>query len=87
MGAGTGLNLELYPDAVTDLILAEPDPHMIKQLRKRVAELGIAARASSRPGPNSCPFEDDSFDTAVVDPGPLHGPRPRGGAAPRPRGY
>ncbi|HXS48255.1 MAG TPA: hypothetical protein VN756_12435, partial [Solirubrobacterales bacterium] len=26
LGAGTGANLELYPDAVTDLVLAEPDP-------------------------------------------------------------
>ena len=26
LGAGTGANLELYPDAVDELVLAEPDP-------------------------------------------------------------
>ncbi|HEY3492909.1 MAG TPA: hypothetical protein VGK43_08145, partial [Solirubrobacterales bacterium] len=31
VGAGTGLNLELYPLGVSDLTLSEPDPHMVKQ--------------------------------------------------------
>ena len=33
LGAGTGANLGLYPEAVTELVLAEPDPHMLKRLR------------------------------------------------------
>lgn len=64
IGSGTGANLELYPDAVTELVLAEPDPHMLKQLRSKVGE---------RRGPievveasaESLPFADSSFDTAA----------------------
>jgi SAM-dependent methyltransferase len=65
LGAGTGLNLELYPLDVTDLTLTEPDPHMVKQLRKRVVELGSSAQVVEAPG-EKLPFEDDSFDTVVV---------------------
>jgi len=65
LGAGTGLNLELYPPSVADLTLTEPDPHMIKQLRNRVAELGSAAEVVEAPG-EMLPFEADSFDTVVV---------------------
>ncbi len=65
VGAGTGLNLDLYPLDVSDLTLVEPDPHMVKQLRKRVAELGSAAHVVQAPG-EKLPFEDDSFDSVVV---------------------
>ncbi len=65
LGAGTGLNLELYPPDITDLTLTEPDPHMVKQLRKRVDETGGAAQVVEAPG-EKLPFEDDSFDTVVV---------------------
>ena len=35
LGAGTGLNLELYPrEGLDSLTLTEPDPHMFKQLRE-----------------------------------------------------
>ena len=37
IGAGTGLNLPLWPQAVESLALTEPDSHMAAQLRKRVA--------------------------------------------------
>ncbi|HXQ89875.1 MAG TPA: class I SAM-dependent methyltransferase [Solirubrobacterales bacterium] len=65
LGAGTGLNLELYPLDVSDLTLVEPDPHMVKQLRKRVDALGHSARVVEAPG-ERLPFEDGSFDTVVV---------------------
>jgi ubiquinone/menaquinone biosynthesis C-methylase UbiE len=65
LGAGTGLNLELYPLDVSDLTLVEPDPHMVKQLRKRVSGLGSAARVVEAPG-EKLPFEDGSFDTVIV---------------------
>jgi len=65
LGAGTGLNLELYPQDVTDLTLVEPDPHMVKQLRNRVADLGSAAQVVEAPG-EQLPFEDESFDTVIV---------------------
>ncbi|HEX5990010.1 MAG TPA: class I SAM-dependent methyltransferase [Solirubrobacterales bacterium] len=65
LGAGTGLNLGLYPPTVSDLVLVEPDPHMVKQLRKRVHELQHTAQVVEAPG-EELPFEDDSFDTVVV---------------------
>jgi ubiquinone/menaquinone biosynthesis C-methylase UbiE len=60
IGAGTGANLALYPEAVSELVLAEPDPHMLRQLREK----GMAAEAVEAPA-EALPFPDDSFDTAV----------------------
>jgi ubiquinone/menaquinone biosynthesis C-methylase UbiE len=64
LGAGTGLNLELYPSSL-DLTLTEPDPHMTKQLRKRVGESDRRAEVVEAPA-EKLPFDDGSFDTAVV---------------------
>jgi ubiquinone/menaquinone biosynthesis C-methylase UbiE len=65
LGAGTGLNLDLYPDAVTELTLTEPDPHMIKQLRARVADSDREPTIAET-GAERLSFPDDSFDTAVA---------------------
>jgi ubiquinone/menaquinone biosynthesis C-methylase UbiE len=64
LGAGTGANLGLYPEAVTDLILAEPDPHMLKQLRTKVGEEEAGVEVVEAPA-EDLPFADSSFDTAV----------------------
>lgn len=64
LGAGTGANLGLYPEAVTDLVLAEPDPHMLKQLSAKVGEAGVDAEVIQAPAEH-LPFADGSFDTAV----------------------
>jgi ubiquinone/menaquinone biosynthesis C-methylase UbiE len=64
LGAGTGANLALYPDAVTELVLAEPDPHMSRQLREKLAQSGRAAELIEAPA-EKLPFDDSSFDTAV----------------------
>jgi ubiquinone/menaquinone biosynthesis C-methylase UbiE len=63
LGAGTGVNLDLYPEAVSELVMVEPDPHMIKQLRSKAAGRGGVEilEASAQ----ALPFADDSFDTAV----------------------
>lgn len=66
LGSGTGLNLELYPrEGLECLTLTEPDPHMIKQLRNRVEEIGCAADVVET-GAEALPFGDDSYDTVVV---------------------
>lgn len=66
LGAGTGLNLELYPHEGLDrLTVTEPDPHMFKQLRQRAARV-CAGADLVQAGAEDLPFEDDSFDTAVV---------------------
>lgn len=64
IGAGTGANLGLYPAAVAELVLAEPDPHMTKRLRRRLAEEGSSAELVEAPA-ERLPFEEASFDTAV----------------------
>jgi len=66
LGAGTGLNLELYPhEGLDSLTVTEPDPHMYKQLRERAAKVCAGAELVQA-GAEQLPFEDDSFDTAVV---------------------
>jgi ubiquinone/menaquinone biosynthesis C-methylase UbiE len=62
VGAGTGANLDLYPQSVTDLVLAEPDPHMLKKLRPKAA--GAGAEVVAAPA-ERLPFEDSSVDTVT----------------------
>ena len=64
LGAGTGINLDLYPDAVAELVLVEPDPHMAKRMRERLSRSSRQATIVEAPA-ERLPFEDDSFDTAV----------------------
>ena len=64
LGSGTGLNLVHYPEAVEELVLTEPDPHMARRLRARAASLPRAPQVVEAPA-ERLPFEDDSFDTAV----------------------
>jgi ubiquinone/menaquinone biosynthesis C-methylase UbiE len=67
IGAGTGLNLPRYTSAVTELVLAEPDPHMAKWLRERLERDGTAAAEARviEAGAEDLPFDDGSFDTVV----------------------
>ena len=64
LGAGTGANLDLYPDSVQEVVALEPDPHMAKRLRDTVAESSHTASVSEAPA-ERLPFDDSSFDTAV----------------------
>lgn len=65
IGAGTGVNLGLYPDSVTELVLTEPDGHMRGQLRKKLAASGRRAELLEAGG-ERLPFLDASFDTVVA---------------------
>jgi len=65
IGAGTGVNLELYPDTVAELVLVEPGPHMARQLGEKLAATGREAEIAAAPA-EALPFPDDSFDTAVA---------------------
>jgi len=64
IGAGTGANLGLFPDGLDQIVMAEPDPHMTKRLRNKLAEAGAGVELVEA-GAESLPFDDDSFDTAV----------------------
>ncbi|MBW8059426.1 MAG: class I SAM-dependent methyltransferase [Solirubrobacterales bacterium] len=64
LGAGTGANVGLFPPAVTELVLAEPDRHMIKRLRSKIGAVGMDVEAVEASA-EDLPFEGSSFDTAV----------------------
>jgi ubiquinone/menaquinone biosynthesis C-methylase UbiE len=57
IGAGTGLNLPHYP-AGADVCVTEPDPEMVKRLRRHAEAVAAPAEA--------LPFPGDSFDTVVA---------------------
>src|ERR1700704_6267203 len=58
IGSGTGANLPLYEPQVAELVLAEPDPHMQKSLRRRLAEEGrVGVELVGAPAEN-LPFAD-----------------------------
>lgn len=65
IGAGTGVNLDHYPESVTELVMVEPDPHMAKRLRAKAAAAGSSARVVEAPA-ERLPFEDAEFDAAVA---------------------
>jgi ubiquinone/menaquinone biosynthesis C-methylase UbiE len=65
IGPGTGLNLEHYPEAVTRLVLAEPDRHMRRRLEQRAEALEASAEIVDASA-EELPFSDATFDTAVV---------------------
>jgi SAM-dependent methyltransferase len=67
LGAGTGLNLDHYPQSIESLTMVEPDPHMTKQLREKLEQAGRSTEISVLEAPGEdLPFADASFDTVVV---------------------
>lgn len=70
IGAGTGLNLEHYPDGLARLVLSEPSPAMCDKLRERLAAAdpnGGAGGAEIVTAPaEDLPFPDGEFDTVVA---------------------
>jgi ubiquinone/menaquinone biosynthesis C-methylase UbiE len=68
VGAGTGLNLPHYPDAVERLVLSEPDRHMRAKLVEKLrgnGEGGGCRIEISDTSLESLPMEDASFDAVV----------------------
>jgi len=66
LGAGTGLNLPLYPELSGQLTLTEPDRHMRHQLEKRVRASGLRRIAVVDATAESLPMRDASVDTVVA---------------------
>jgi SAM-dependent methyltransferase len=66
LGAGTGLNLDHYPDGLESLVMTEPDRLMAQRLRAKVAARPRDAFIEiATVGAESLPFPDQSFDTVV----------------------
>lgn len=64
LGAGTGLNLSLYPAGVDALVLSEPDPYMRARLTRRAATSARPTEAIAA-GAERLPLPDASIDTVV----------------------
>lgn len=65
IGAGTGLNLPWYPEAVERLVLVEPDPAMRRRLEARARALGRSGvEVVDAPG-ERLPLDAGEADEAV----------------------
>lgn len=64
IGAGTGRNLEHYPDDAVALTLTEPDPSMLRRLTIAARSAPTSIKVLRAPA-EDLPFDDASFDTVV----------------------
>jgi ubiquinone/menaquinone biosynthesis C-methylase UbiE len=64
VGAGTGNNLPHYERA-SRVVAVEPDASMASRLRKRLSEASVPVEIVQGSA-DSLPFEDGSFETAVI---------------------
>jgi ubiquinone/menaquinone biosynthesis C-methylase UbiE len=64
IGAGTGLNITHYPDAIAELVLVEPEPAMRLRLARRLQRHAHLARIVDAPA-ERLPLADASVDTVV----------------------
>lgn len=65
IGAGTGVNLPHYPEAVTRIVLSEPDAQMRKNLLHKTEQLQQDRLVITPWGADSIEMPDTSFDTIV----------------------
>jgi len=64
IGSGTGLNFAYYPAGIVEVLATEPDPHMVKRLRKAAERAPVPiyiAEASA----DRLPIEGASVDVLV----------------------
>ena len=68
LGAGSGVNLPHYTEAVTELVVSEPSASMLAHLRAELDDRGSRAGEWTlvQSGAEDLPFDDDSFDTVVA---------------------
>jgi ubiquinone/menaquinone biosynthesis C-methylase UbiE len=64
IGAGTGANIPYYPDAVEEVILAEPFEPMRRRLERKLRQSGKSASTLDASA-EAIPLDDESVDTVV----------------------
>lgn len=64
IGAGTGLNVDSYPETLDRLVLTEPSEPMAKRMVDKVAESPLNPEVVIATA-EELPFDDASFDTIV----------------------
>ncbi len=65
IGAGTGVNLQFYPDTIRWLVMSEPDHHMRAKLAARLVGMDISPVELSDGSADALPFPDGNFDIVV----------------------
>lgn len=66
IGAGTGANIEFYPDSVTKLVLIEPDKHMRNLLKANVKKSNLINISIANGMAEQIKAADESFDFVVA---------------------
>ena len=64
LGAGTGMNLSHYDEALASLVLTEPEPAMLRRLQPKARDQAPNAKVVQASA-EDLPFEDASFDAVV----------------------
>ncbi len=65
IGSGTGVILDYYPRDLPRLVLSEPEPHMRRQLQKKVDAVAARRVEIGDCGAEKLPFPDAAFDAVV----------------------
>jgi ubiquinone/menaquinone biosynthesis C-methylase UbiE len=65
IGAGTGSNLDFYPDTLLSLVLSEPDVHMRRQMENKIAASKHDASVIAGTAEN-IEAENESYDFVVT---------------------
>ncbi len=62
VGAGTGINLPLYPKTVDRVVLSDPDPHMRARLAEKISSTRSIPAEVCDGSLDALPFRDGEFD-------------------------
>jgi len=65
IGAGTGVNVEHYPEGLDEVVLLEPNEAYARRIGKKLDASGRHATVVAGKA-EALPFEDASFDTVVL---------------------
>jgi len=66
IGAGTGANLEFYPQNNIRLTVSEPDNNMRQKLTTKMALFGLHSVVVTESSAEDLPYEDETFDFVVA---------------------